>query len=164
MKTAINNREIIKELEEAVAQKITFLKSLNIVYTSALNYLESEKNGDFLVELEDVEEIKRSIENIELRIQSISAEYEDKQGVDDLLSGKKDDFACPLHLKKLSDEVITSRKMLINLQMLNQKIIVCTEKKQNELRREMVSLKNRKKINTGYRLPMTPKAGLSINC
>lgn len=157
-----NDSIIIANLEDSVEQKITLLKCLSVMYTSAIKLLEEENYDSFLEKLDQQEIIQNSIDGIEIQIKTIAGEYTDKNEIHIILSGKND--ACVPHLKKLSDDVLTSHKLLKNCKALNEKLTYRVEYVRKDLSEKMVTSKNRRIINTGYSSYNPSKVGLLIDC
>lgn len=155
---------LIQELGISVQEKITLLKSLNVLYTSALELIENKKYNEFLQKLDEQLIIENAIENVEKQISTTMNKYVNKNEIALMLSGSNDSSTFPPYLKKLSDNILASKKLIKSCKMLNEKLTFCAEQAQAEIKQNMALIKNRRLIKSGYNSHNSYEAGLVIDC
>ncbi|HAN20867.1 MAG: hypothetical protein A2Y15_04700 [Clostridiales bacterium GWF2_36_10] len=164
MKNADIQLLIIQELEKTIEQEIKQLHCLNVIYTSALEFIENKKYDEFFDKLDEQQIVENALINTQQQISITADKYKNRVEIATLLSGSNSSLNLPHYLRKLSDDVLISRKLLKSCKLLNEKIKYHVKEVQTEIQQKMASFKNRRLIKTGYSSLNPYKTGLVIDC
>lgn len=166
MKTSIitSNDLLIKELEDLYTQKNMLLKSLVIIYTSAMELFENEDYDALVNKLDEVQVLEETMILTGKQIIKTTSQLEKNKELFLILSGNENKALIAPCYKKLSAIVQLSKKTMKNCQVLNAKLTYCLKNAEFQLQKNILTAKNRKIIKVGYDAHIPAKSGLNISC
>jgi hypothetical protein len=160
----INDIIIARELVEAIGHKNKLLKCLNTSYTSALEFIKSENYGALLNSLDEQNILLAEINDSDSKIPVAPNDYEKyRDKVISCLSSCKVDNELQPVLIKVAAEITIYKKLLRNSKFLNEKLTYQVREAKIKAEQDILALKNRKLIKSGYNTYHSPKAGLVID-